>query len=473
MGVERRRKPLPRLDPEVIRQRIPQAVDTIVACATPWGRSAIAVVRLSGPAVGQILAEVCPRPGGLPTARRAVLVSIRDASGPVDQGLLTWMPGPRSYTGEDSAEISCHGNPLLVERLLAACVAAGARPALPGEFTRRAWQNGRLDLLRAEAVLQAIEARSPQGLVAAASGLRGKLGSWVQGMEERLLACAAELEARLDFPDQLDPLGGVQDDSALAARLRELEVELRGVARSFRRARVQVQGARVALLGPVNAGKSSLFNALLDQHRALVSAEPGTTRDLLEAQVDVEGLPICLMDTAGENLDASGLEREGLSLRDELMGQVDLVVVVLPAHLPELHESQRVLERTEGRPRVVVGNHADRLGAVSRIGGQALLSTCALDGSGLPALRAAIAAGLAGEEPGASAAVIASQRQRQLLLAAAEGLSAACQALLGEAGVAVAAEETLAALSRLNAMGGSGVREEVLDEVFSRFCIGK
>ncbi len=450
----------------------PSAQDTIVASATPWGRGAIGVVRLSGPGVAEVLGRVCPRPRGLPRARRAVLVKLRDvdaSSSVFDEGLLTWMPGPGSYTGEDSAEISCHGNPLLVERLLAACVDAGCRMAGPGEFTRRAWQNGRLDLLRAEAVLQAIEARSPEGLDVATRALRGELSSWLEGQRLDLVGFAAELEALLDFPDQLDPL----DERRLLGALEAAETELGRVAATFRKARVQVQGAQVALVGPVNAGKSSLFNVLLGRRRALVSARPGTTRDVLEASCEIGGLPVVLMDSAGENRRPETLEAAGLALRDELLVHVDLLVVVLPAHLPQLAEGLDLLAATAGRPRVLVGNHADRPGAALEIGGQRLLHTCALDGTGLDALRAAIASALVGDAPGNAAVVIASQRQHDLLLRAAEHVAAARRAQLGDAGPAVAAEEVLVALEQLDELGGRGLREEVLDTLFARFCIGK
>jgi len=455
----------------------PGAGDTIVACATPWGRGAIAVVRLSGPGTAGVVAEICPRPGGLPEPRRAVLVTLRDEDGVFDEGLLTWMPGPRSYTGEDCAELSCHGNPLLVERLLAAAVAAGCRVALPGEFTRRAHSHGRLDLVRAEAVLQAIEARSAGGLEVASRALRGELGAWIEARRQELLVLGAELEARLDFPDQLDLVLdgslGLQDDDDLAHRITRVEIQLSTAAASHRRARVQVRGARVALLGPVNAGKSSLFNALLGRRRALVSPQPGTTRDVLESSIELCGLPVLLMDTAGENLLPEELERDGIALRDELLTEVDLLVVVLPAHQLQLPEVAELLARSATSPRVLVGNHADRDDARFTLGDLPLIPTCALDGRGLDELRSAIATALVGEEPGDSAAVIASQRQHELLLAAAGGLERARRALVGEAGVAVASEELLDALSQLDAVGGGGVRDEVLDALFSRFCIGK
>jgi tRNA modification GTPase len=432
------------------------------------------VVRLSGPGVAHILGEVAALSHSLPAARRAVLVGLRDARGTFDQGLLLWMPGPRSYTGEDCAELSCHGNPLLVERLVGACIAAGARLALPGEFTRRAWMNGRMDLTRAEAVLQTIEARTAAGLEVASQGLSGELLAFFEAARGELEACAAELEARLDFPDQLDGgWGGLADDEDLIARLRSERARLLDAAASHARARILIEGARVALVGPANAGKSSLFNALLGRRRALVAPRPGTTRDALEAAFDLDGLAVTLLDTAGERAHPRGIEREGMDLRDSLLDEVDLVVVVLPAHRPRLAESAALIERTAGRPRLLVGNHADRRGAVFAHHGQALLPTCALTGDGLPALRAALRAALVGAEPRAGAVVVASQRQHALLLEACAGLCRAVEALAGEAGVAVASEEVIGVIATLSGLSGRGVREEVLDALFARFCVGK
>ena len=177
-------------------------MDTIVACATPWGRSAVAVVRLSGPNTQEIVGTICEPVGGMPPPRRARLTKLRDSRGLFDEGLLTIFEAKSSYTGEDSAEISTHGNPLIVERLISACVSVGARVAIEGEFTRRAFLNGRLDLTRAEAVLQAIDASSTRGLEVARLGLSGELAKWIDGLRERLTHLIAELEARLDYPGE-------------------------------------------------------------------------------------------------------------------------------------------------------------------------------------------------------------------------------------------------------------------------------
>jgi tRNA modification GTPase len=368
-----------------------------------------------------------------------------------------------SYTGEASAELSCHGNPLIVERLIQAAVGAGARVADPGEFTRRAMANGRLDATRAEAVLQAIEATSQRGLQVARAGLDGAVATLVSRLRRGLTGAIAELEAWLDYPD--DDLA-LSDEVTLRNELRGLADQARSAADSFRAGRAWVDGARVVLVGPVNAGKSSLFNALGGSIRALVSEVPGTTRDVLERRVDVGGIAVTLMDTAGER-ESSGLEAEGIALGRTLTAGADLFVVVLPAHDPA--QADAVLARTHGLPRILVANHADRVQETPA--GQ--LATVATTGAGLGALRKAIHDNLLGELPGEAAVVIASARQRDLLLAVAKGIGASLDSLAEGAGIAVAAEILYGALERLDALDGRDSREAVLDELFRRFCIGK
>ena len=450
---------------------------TIVACATPWGRGAISVVRLSGPETRGIISKVCGLIRGLPPARRSRLVSIRDPfqpdASPIDEGILVWMPGPSSYTGEDLAEISCHGNPLIVRRLLQACLRCGARMADPGEFTRRALLSGRMDLTRAEAVLQVIEARSEAGIQVARQGMDGSIARWVEEMTGRIREICVQLEARLDFPELDLEYQDLSGDSDLPARLHDLAEAVHSLARSQKVGRVLVDGARVALTGPVNAGKSSLFNALLGRNRALVSPQPGTTRDVIECQVNLGNMPITLMDTAGDREHPGELEAAGIMLREELVADADLLVLVLPAHLPDLSASHHLLQRTGGRPRVVVGNHSDRAGAVHRLGGVDLLPTCATDGSGVQALSLAITAALVHEEPSDARLMIASERQREILEDTGGHLHRAASALTDGAGMAIAAEEALASLETLERINGTDAREAVIDALFSRFCVGK
>ena len=442
-------------------------MDTIVACATAWGRSAIAVVRLSGPDTQRILDSVVRPVGGFPPPRRARLAVFFDESGDFDEGLLTFFEAKASYTGEASAELSCHGNPLLVERLIAACVSQGARIANAGEFTRRAFLHGRLDLTRAEAVLQAIEASSPEGLRVARSGLRGEVQSLVDSMRSSLTDAIAEMEARLDYPGE-DLV--FEEDQQLVSRLENLANQSEAAAASYRSGRVLIEGATVALVGPVNAGKSSLFNALGGSERALVSEIPGTTRDVIERQVQMGSVRIRLLDTAGDR-EADGLEAAGIEMGRRLTEEADLLLVVIPAHA--LHLGEAILKRTEGRNRVIVANHADRLTSPSLDLKEEALLVSAQTGSGLEALTSMISETLVGELPGGASLIIASQRQRDLLLGVARHVREALDAYRGPAGLAVASEGLYAALEPLDAMIGRDSREAVLDALFSRFCIGK
>ncbi len=436
--------------------------DVIVACATGWTRSALALVRLSGPGVRDVLAGCCRPRGGWPPARRARLACFFDDEGPLDEGLVTLFEAEASYTGEPGAELTCHGNPLLVERLVQAAISAGARLAEPGEFTRRALLHGRLDATRAEAVLQSIEATSARGLQIARAGLEGVVAELTEDLRSGLTGALAELEAWLDYPD--DDLALV-DEGTLVTQLRMLAARAKDAASTFKAGHAWVDGARVALVGPVNAGKSSLFNVLGGSVRALVSEVPGTTRDVLERRVELGGVAVTLLDTAGERV-STGLEAEGIALGRQLTEDADLVVVVVPTHASA--DAEEVLARTADRPRLVVWNHGDRGPAP-----EGVLVTTATTGDGVPGLARAIRDALVGEEPGSARVVIASVRQRDLLLGVTGAIDGAVRALSDGAGVAVAAEALYQGLGRLDALDGRDSREAVLDELFSRFCIGK
>ncbi len=444
-------------------------MDTIVAAATPPGRSALAVLRLSGPEALAVARAVCPGP---PTwrPRRATLRTLVAGGRPLDSALVTWMPGPRSYTGEDVVELSCHGNPVLVEAALSACVAAGARRARPGEFTRRAFLNGKLDLVQVEAVAAMIEARSAAGLAAARQGLAGGLSRQLAEVRERLVDLAAELELRLDHPEEDDP---GRDEAGLLADLRQLAGWCREAAGGWAALRPRLEGARVALVGPVNAGKSSLFNRLVGERRALVSAEPGTTRDVVERTVLLDGAEVAFVDTAGVRpaAEAGELERAGLALAERWVREADLrlVVVSLVGLTPEAVEAAA---RDHRRARhLVVGTHLDQVEAPpAGLGLDAAVSNA--DGRGVEALRETLRERLFAAAPLPRDAAF-SERQAELLSRVAHAVDAAAGALAGMAGPVVAAEELTRAVENLDRLTGRDAREAVLDRLFSRFCIGK
>ncbi len=423
--------------------------DTIAACATAWGHAAIAVVRVSGPGARQAAAGVV---GKLPGARQAAVRHFRDEAGTFDEGVVTCFVGPHSYTGEDVVELAGHGNPLLVERLLRAL---GVRPARPGEFTRRAFLAGRIDLVRAEAVLATIEARSLAGLAAARAGTDGRLEGELAHIRAGLVDVCAELEAVLDYPGE-DLL--VDNDVVLAARLLALAALSAALSASWRAGRVAVEGARVVLAGPVNAGKSSLFNRLLGRERAIVSPAPGTTRDAVEAPLQLDDARLTLVDTAGERDSTDAIEAQGIALALAEQAEADLVLRCIPP-------GGTVPAARPGELRVATMSD---LGAAP----PGLLAVSARTGEGVVALRAAMLLALRGEAPGGAALVLTSARQAELLARVSAGLQESAE-VLPHAGAAVAVELGYAALEALAELSGSTVREAVLDRLFARFCIGK
>jgi tRNA modification GTPase len=440
-------------------------VDTIVAPATPWGRGAVAIVRLSGPDARSVAAMLCP--GGADWRPRRATLRQAQALGLTDDVLVTWMPGPRSFTGEDVVELACHGNPLVVQSIVDAAVALGARPARPGEFTRRAVVAGRLDLVQAEGLAAVIAATSVQGVALARGGMVGELGAVFADLRDRLLDLAAELEARLDQPGgELD----VDDDAVVVRSLCDLAQEAAALAETWRHARPRLEGARIALVGPVNAGKSSLFNHLVGQQRALVSAQPGTTRDAVERGVSIAGLDVTFLDTAGERTDPTPLERDGLVLGRDLAEQADLRLLVWPQDRP-LDDTGRALLAQVAAPRLVVSTFGDQPAHPDAPPADLVVEN--IDGGGIPALRDALAERLGGAPSLAAVSVVVSQRQQARLLEVAAHAQAAAAALSGFAGPAVAAEEVTRAVAALAELTGDDARELVLDRLFARFCIGK
>jgi tRNA modification GTPase len=425
-------------------------------------------VRLSGADLASVMASVVKPMGAPLQVGRSQRVTLSDGSGAFDDGLAVLGRGPQTYTGEDTLEVTCHGNPLIVSRLLAAFTACGARIAEPGEFTKRAVVNGKLDLVSAEAVDQICRATTQGGIAIGRAGLDGRIGAFLGRWRRDLVGVAAELEARLDYP--ADELARVSD-AHLVHSLQRASAACRDLADTYSAGRHLVEGARVALVGAVNAGKSSLFNGLLERRRALVHETAGTTRDVLEVPVSICGCAVTLLDTAGERVTEDPIEAAGLALARELVDEADLLLVVLRARLDGPSPVERaLLERTSERRRLVVYNGVDVPGcAVAPVGA---ISTSAVEGWGLDDLRHAIADSLMGESTRADAVMIASARQRDRLIATADAVDEGLESL-PIAGIAVAADAVTRGIDELDAMTGADTREDVLDALFARFCIGK
>jgi tRNA modification GTPase len=432
--------------------------DTIAAIATAAGIGGVGIVRISGPRAIAIACEVL----GVRTLTREVHVGWAHGQGGarIDQVLAFAMAAPRSFTGEDVAELHGHGGPENLKVLLEAVLARGARVAEPGEFTRRAVEHGKLDLVRAEALLQVISAGGERAWRIAQANLGGRLGNAAEALERRVLGVLAEIEGRIDFPEE-----GIEasDAGALAAEIDSVRLACARLADGFSHARAVNQGVAVALVGPVNAGKSSLLNALVGKERAIVAAQPGTTRDYLEAVDSWDGVAVTIIDTAGTRETADAIEARGIALGEQRVASADVVVVVNDGEHP-WDDGARFGERA-----LVVRSKAD-------LGGEArgAVATSATTGQGLDELRRRVleVAGVA-EREGSEEAFVTTARQQASAQGARDALAAALAGLRGGQVPEVVALELRQAAQALAQLRGVEVGERVLDEVFARFCIGK
>ncbi|HEY0965844.1 MAG TPA: tRNA uridine-5-carboxymethylaminomethyl(34) synthesis GTPase MnmE [Opitutaceae bacterium] len=447
--------------------------DTIAALGTPVGTAALAVIRVSGPASAELSTIV----GGVtPPPRVATHGDYRDRRGQlVDDVVATFFKGPQSYTGEDSLEISCHGNPLIAQTILEDLYARGCRPAEPGEFTRRAFLNGRLDLSQAEAVMDLIHARSERALAAANQQLRGSLGRHLAGLTEAVLQVLARVEAYIDFPDEDLPT----EDRAVVAQA--LTGVLRGTDRllaTHHYGDLLRGGIKTVILGEPNAGKSSLLNRLVGHDRALVSAEPGTTRDYLEETLLVGPHALRLIDTAGLRSDPGALEKQGIAKTLERASEADLFLWVLDATQPAPTLPTEIAARMTPTTTVVVLNKADLLAGQAHRptlpAGYAPVLVSALTGDGLEDLTQAITARADAFQPLQGDELIAiNARHADALRRARECLVAAQAKLAPGSASELLASDLRGVLDALGEIGGKIDHERMLDHLFATFCIGK
>ncbi len=456
--------------------------DTIVAPATAPGESAIAVVRMSGPKALSIAAD---RFQGKRSPQRSESHRILFGAflGPdgisLDTVLLSVFRAPRSYTGEDVVEISCHGGAVIPRAVFESLVAAGARPARPGEFTERAYRNGKLDLAQAEAVAAVVKARSERAARAAEAALGGTLSRRILELDRSLVPLLAEIEARIDFPADVDE---AWDGAALAGRCASIAAPLRDWLANLPAARRREQGVRVALVGRPNVGKSSLLNALVGYERAIVSEVPGTTRDTVEESIWLDGVEIRLCDAAGVREPLDHVERLGLERTGDAARRADLAVLVLDRSDPQEAEDRAALAMIGERPVVVAWNKADLAGnggsGASTVPREQLLaevSTVAVRPGGAEPLRDALRSSLprlSGAVPGDELPTT-SARQEALLRQAVEALDRAEASLREEQSYDLIAVDLTDARRALGEILGRGVDQDVIAAIFSQFCIGK
>jgi len=454
--------------------KLPDTTDTIAAQATPPGAGAIAVIRLSGPAAFSIAAAFLSPPPARPAHRTAYLLAAKDGARLVDRVIALFFRGPASYTGQDTVEISCHGSPYIIRTILNVAIKHGARVAGPGEFTLRAFLNGKLDLAQAEAVGELIASSSAGAHRAAITQTEGAVSREVRDIRSELVALLAEIEARLD--DSYEEIPALEK-RAFARRAAGSRKKTAALASGFEAGRGIRDGMKVVITGAPNSGKSSLLNSLLGYDRALVSREAGTTRDTLEAELDIDGFSVRFIDTAGLNArPATELERAGIRRAAAALAGADTVLLVKDASIKETASDLRAEKETSasaaGAELIRVFNKAD-LPARRRAAAGAETVSCRT-GKGLARLRARLVARQKRVFAEGAQAVVTSARHFEALSEASGELSSLETVMRRNAPeLELAAEHLRGALGALAAILGETAPEEVLAGIFSNFCVGK
>ena len=442
--------------------------DTIVAIATPPGEGGIGIVRLSGAEAVTIASRLFR---GKLADRRVAFGHVCDpTSGQiVDEALGIMLCGPRTYTREDTVELQAHGGPAPLGRIVELCLREGARLAEPGEFTLRAFLNGRLDLAQAEAVLDVIRARTDASLRLAVQGLGGRLSTRLRDLRTQLLNLLAYLSARADFPDEDVPPQDIAPD------LIDLEQELARLIATADYGLVYRQGVRVAIVGRPNVGKSSLLNRLLREDRAIVTSTAGTTRDTLEETANLSGVPVILTDTAGLGDTEDAVERMGITRTRDAIARSDALLVVLEAGRPPEQDEAALLEETAGQPRIVAVNKCDlALPEATLPGGIDAVFVSALAGFGLAELERRLADLVTGGRTiAADAAVVTNPRHKAALERAQAHLREAIAGLEAALPEDVISMDLRGAAEALGEITGDSITEDLLDSIFRNFCIGK
>jgi tRNA modification GTPase len=454
--------------------------DTIAAIATAIGEGAVAIVRISGPDAEKAVRAIFVRSRQQDIKLRSHMLyqgSIRDPYTDLilDQVLVTLMRRPHSYTGEDVVEIHCHGGAFLVQRILGLVLAQGVRHAERGEFTKRAFLNGRMDLTQAEAVLDLIRARTDDGIQLAVQNAEGVLSKWVGDLRQELIDILVQIEAAIDFPEEDIEL---LNRSALIAKISGLRKKVGGILSSYRWGRLLKEGARVCICGRPNVGKSSLLNALVGDSRVIVSATPGTTRDVIEESLNLDGLPIILWDTAGIRETEDEVEKIGVGLSLKHVEKADAVIAVLDGSESLTQEDVSLLTDIDYGKSLIVVNKSDLQQRLDPVQVKQILlkswlvPVSAIDGTGVDELKAKLRQLLLGRTI-ESPVILNNLRHNNALLCGDEVLAIAVKAL--ERGdppemVAVSLQE---ARESFEQVVGIVTNDDVLERVFSDFCIGK
>lgn len=451
----------------------PAGRSTIVALSTPPGIGAIAVLRLSGPESRALVEPLLDRPIRWNRARVFYrrLLDHSPATSPaiIDDVLVTWFEKPGSYTGEEMVEISCHGNPTIVKQITRLLLIAGARMARPGEFTERAFLNDKLPLTQAEAVLDLITAPTERALASARAMKEGRLGSTLEGIRQEMVDLLSHLEASLDFAEEgIEPRVGIE----FYQRIELQQALVRDLLRTAPLSRILREGALVVIVGQPNVGKSSLLNALLREDRAIVAATPGTTRDIIEAECSIRGIPVRLIDTAGQREALDPIEAEGIRRARAKQEEAHLILRVIEAHLP-FHEA-KAPEGNTPIPYIVVANKSD-LGVHPSLPAEAV-HVSASTNDGLTELEAQIETKLLGDpaaQPASTSGVAVNARQSSALQRIDAALQRALDNGKQHTGLEIISIDLRDALTEMADLIGQTTNEDILTRLFQNFCIGK
>ncbi|KUK22260.1 MAG: tRNA modification GTPase MnmE [Thermotoga petrophila] len=450
-------------------------MDTIVAVATPHGKGAIAILRLSGPDSWKVVQKHL-RTRSKIVPRKAIHGWIHENGEDVDEVVVVFYKSPKSYTGEDMVEVMCHGGPLVVKKLLDLFLKSGARMAEPGEFTKRAFLNGKMDLTSAEAVRDLIEAKSETSLKLSLRNLKGGLRDFVDSLRRELIEVLAEIRVELDYPDEIET-----DTGGVVTKLEQIKEELTEELRKADAGILLNRGFRMVIVGKPNVGKSTLLNRLLNEDRAIVTDIPGTTRDVISEEIVIRGILFRIVDTAGVRSETNDLvERLGIERTLQEIEKADIVLFVLDASSPLDEEDRKILERIKNKRYLVVINKVDVVEKINeeeiknKLGtDRHMVKISALKGEGLEKLEEAIYRETQEIFERGSDSLITNLRQKQLLENVKAHLEDAIRSLKEGMPVDMASIDLERALSLLDEVTGRSFREDLLDTIFSNFCVGK
>ena len=446
-----------------------QKGETIAAVATPPGEGGVAIVRISGDKALDVAEKVYSGPIRSYQSHMLHVGRIMRNHDIVDEVLIVVMKNPRSYTGEDTVEIHCHGGSLITKRVLETILEAGARAALPGEFTFKAYMNGKLDLAEAEAVQELIAAKNDLALHAAESQLRGALSKKIESFQKELVDIAAILEAWVDFPEEGLEFASFEE---VIASLEKTRSKMETLSQTFHDGKIVHEGLTMCLSGAPNVGKSSLMNALLGKERAIVTPIAGTTRDLLEADLRIGGLHFRLVDTAGIRATEEMIEQEGIRRSHQALQEADLILLVLDASRGIQETDQELLNIAPSQKTLVIWNKVDLPSSHQKP--KNALEVSAKQGLGLDLIRQAIDQKIwRSGPPSKEEIVITNQRHHQALTHALESIQLVIEGLKTRVSAEFVAADMRRALLELGTIIGTDISEDILSAIFSKFCVGK